>query len=88
MLCQKFLFPSLLDSLSGVCIFSSALHCLAVLGRDPLTVPGHPARVNDGHHPETVVDVVVIIVVVFLEIHPASRETDTTLLPHNSASTY
>ena len=76
LLCQKFLFPPLLDSLSGVCIFSFALHCLAVLGRDPLTVLGDPARVSDGHHPQTIV-----------VVHPVAP-TDSTLLPHNSASTY
>ena len=86
LLCQKFLFPPLLDSLSGVCIFSFALHCLAVLGRDPLTVLGDPARVKDGHHPQTIV--AVVDVVVLFETHAAAPETDSTLLPHNSASTY
>ena len=69
---QEFLFPSLLDSLPGGCVFSPALHPLPIFGRDPLAVLGDPARVNDGHHPET---------------HPAA-ETVTTLLPHNSASAY
>ena len=72
LLCQEFLFPSFLDSLPGGCIFSPALYPLPVFGRDPLAVLGDPARVNDGHHPET---------------HP-DAETVTTLLPHNSASAY
>lgn len=53
LLCQKFLFPSLLDSLPGVCVFPPTFYCLSILGREPLTIPGDPARVYDRHHPET-----------------------------------